>query len=527
VVNADISTVADKIAVEDSSSVKGNNTEGKAALALTLVSQTVSYSSTTLSIAFEFSDVLTPPVPTVTEDSSTTWTLVLSNENKTVTATYSGSSGPVTLGFTAVSNADSNKTVAVSTSAYAVESSAFSRSAATYQVVYYGEVAGSGSTTYAIAGLTNANSTKYYLLPTNDSGYFKNLFSAIYTPNAPGSTDSIEASKKAIAYDATVSAAALSLFHVTLDGSESSKDKVELKGATLPTASGASASNLIVIDIGLPDGTTNALPTFYIPAVTTSGPNTDNFGTSGQEYAYLRLRVNKGANLVILADNTAYAGNGAGNGTTNGYFANGCVEVMAGGKLRDGAYEGFPLGANAVILNRAGSYLSVGPEPDDTYATGNYLTTYEAYYKGYLIGPDGDPRIVWDSGNTGYLEVRPGELAISGNVTVKKLLGLIYSAYFIGNTTVTIDTTGDLFPNGDSYKFYGTDTYAKIVVKPNGKIDKGFFTSGATDVGTKLTAQTGSVTIQNTGTGGANGTYTSSISGTQNWADLADLTEAQ
>jgi hypothetical protein len=61
---------------------------------------------------------------------------------------------------------------------------------------------------------------------------------------------------------------------------------------------------------------------------------------------------------------------------------------MAGGKLRDGAYEGFPLGSNAVILNRFGSYLSVGPESHNPDATAVWAT-YTAHYSGYLVGPAG------------------------------------------------------------------------------------------------------------------------------------------
>jgi hypothetical protein len=503
-VDADIDTeAAGKITVEKGATISGGKIGGIAVLPFSLVSRTVSYGSgNTLSIAFKFSDALSDaPIPSVG------WSLGLSTDKKTLSAFYTGSAkGPVSIGFTAVRNADLSETVEVSTSAYAVESAPFSRSSAgTYQVVYYGEVEDAATPTY-VAGLKNGVE-RYYLVA---DPYFKDLFNGIYTPNAPGSTDSIESGKSTIAYDQSISDTVLGLFSVTVGGTKAA-DKVEIKGTALPNASGASAENLIVIDIGVP-GT--------IPH--------RGLGTDGATYPHIRFRVNQGAELVILADNSSYIANGAENPTPTGYFNNGCVEVMAGGKLRDGAYEGFPLGSNAVILNHAGSYLSVGPEPTHGDATGAKAGAYQAYYAGYLIGPDGDPRIVWDSGNTGYLEVRPGALAISGNVTVKKLLGLIYDAYFIGNTTVTIADEGYLAPNdngSEKYDFFGTSNQAKIVVQRGGTIGKGFLTAADADSAKFLTAPSGSVTIQNDGSGGASGTYTTLISGTQNWTGYSGLTE--
>jgi hypothetical protein len=514
---------AKKIELASNAEVTGNETV-KEALAFVKVSETVAYASSgnVLSVTYVFSDALND-VPTATDGSTSTWSFgSLSNENKTVTATYSGNSGPVTLKFTAKSKTDNNKTVTISTSAYAVESAAFARNSETvYTVAYYGE-----STVGAIAGLTTSSQTKYYLLPTDDN-YFKNLFNAIYTPNAPNSTDNLnESGKSAVAYNPEISAAILPLFSVTV-GSEKSKDKVEIKGATLPVASvgsaGATAEKLIIIDIGVPGTVNSGLPTFYIPH--------KGLGTESTEYAYLRLRVNQGASLVILADNSGYITVGVKNSCPNGYFNNGCVEVMAGGELRDGAYEGFPLGKDAVILNHAGSYLSIGPEPGSDDAKNDKVkTVYDAYFAGYLIGPDGNPRIEWNN-STGYLEVRPGALAISGDVIVKKLMGLIYDAYFIGNTTVAIADGATLFPNDtddDKYDFFGTSSQAKIVIQKGGVLSKGFLTA-VDDDAAKFLKNTGtsSVTIQNNKSGGsgASGTYTTSISGTQNWDVPDSLTE--
>jgi hypothetical protein len=175
----------------------------------------------------------------------------------------------------------------------------------------------------------------------------RNIFNAIYAPNAPGTKDEIEDGKTTVDYTDEIGQAVLALFTVTVGADD---DKIEIKGTALPVAETYSAdkTNLIVIDIGNTgtDGeTANAdLPKFYIPH--------KGLGSIDGDYPHIRLRVNSGAELVILADNSAYVTNGAGYPCDAGYFNGGCVEVMAGGSLRDGAYEGFPLGANAVILNR-------------------------------------------------------------------------------------------------------------------------------------------------------------------------------
>jgi hypothetical protein len=272
-----------------------------------------------------------------------------------------------------------------------------------------------------------------------------------------------------------------------------------------------------VIDIGLPGTVDNAdLPTFYIPCAEGGG-----LGNDSDSYGFIRLRVNKGASLVIEADNSGYPNSAS----TTGKFKDGCVEVMPGGKLRDGAYEGFPLGPNAVILNRAGSYLAVGP-----------ADTQNKYYTGWLIGPSGSganaPRIVWDNAQ-GYIEVRPGALAISADVTVKKSLGLIYDVWFIDGPTVTIDAKDDndtdpmpsnlkgLFANGKDYKFYGNkeaNKTATIIVKQGSTLHNAFLTLGDTDWSKFITASSGNITITNAGANGNSKVYPgTAISGYLSW----------
>ncbi|MDR0641438.1 MAG: hypothetical protein LBG07_03160, partial [Treponema sp.] len=383
-----------------------------------------------------------------------------------------------------------------------------------------------------------SNSTAYTLTSYNDSSgvavlngttysvtdpALQSLFKAIYEPNRNGSTDTVEQGKTAIAYTSAISSSVLSLFKITI-GASSAADKVEITGTGLPTESTATTTNLIIIDIGIP-GANNSLPTFYIPNQALGD------STSGN-YVHIRLRVNQGAELVILANNDGYINNGVGSSCPTGFFNNGTVEVMTGGKLRDGAYEGFPLGSNAVIVNHAGSYLSIGPEPGTTDAT-SLAAVYNAYYAGYLIAPSGNgSRIEWDNSNTnGYLEVRPGKLALSGNVTVKKAMGLIYDVFFIGNTTVTIDAsaagskpssyppaTGLLVSNdknSDCYDFFG-QADAKIVVKKWGIIDKRLLDNTTSATSFLINDTNADITITNGG-GGTTETYVGDITGSQNW----------
>jgi hypothetical protein len=492
-------------------------TKGTETVSLTLAGTAVSYGvdDNALSVTFTFSKEVTAAA---SENSSSTWTVSPASDgtaSKTVTATYSGSAVPAKLGVK-VTAADTGTLTVTDANYYPVETAAFTRTAGTYNVVYYGEVAGSGTTTYAIAGLKKDNTTKYYLVTDTD---FKKLFKAIYTPNAPNTTDSIEAGKSTVAYTDTISTAALALFNVTLDGSDSSQDKVEITG-TLPSDDNANVTNLIVIDIGLPGTEDNSdLPTFYIPLDNSGeGSKKGTLGDGSTSYGGIRLRVNKGAHLVVLADNK----NGFGTSCPVGGFKDGTVEVMTGGKLRDGAYMGFPLGSDAVILNRAGSYLAVGPESE---------FSGDGWFSGWLVGPAGDsPRIQWDN-NQGYLEVRQGRLAISTNVTLKRTLGLIYSVWFVGGPTLTLDVpanekltisgTNDLkglFAQGESFKFYGTVSPAtKIIIKPGNSIHKQLLNAGATDA-TNFITNSGSSNIEITaGDTGDDVIYTGTIKGKLSW----------
>jgi hypothetical protein len=325
----------------------------------------------------------------------------------------------------------------------------------------------------------NAAATKYAV-----SEALYSVLDAIYEPNKPEATADVltldevsGGAKQAAPYDAALSAAVLGLFHVGVKA-DGTVEKIEIKGTTLPAVV---TDKLTVIDLGKPGVANSGLPIFEIPDQEL-GEAEDDDG-----YAHIRLRVNKGAELVIQADNSSYIESGSGNPCETGYFNGGCVEVMEGGKLRDAAYEGFPLGTEAVILNRNGSYLSVGPMPGSTDATGNAENAYNAYYAGYLLAPTGNQaRIEWDAANTAgnYLEVRDGQIATDAHLTVKTAIGLIYSVWFVNDAAVTIDNGGDLFANeqaGD-FNFYATaksTPQTVITVSAGGKLDKRFLTNNS------------------------------------------------
>jgi hypothetical protein len=321
------------------------------------------------------------------------------------------------------------------------------------------------ATSTGMNGKSTYGPTVWKTIPTGD---IRAIFEAIYEPNAQGMTDvflyGADIGKTAVTFTSDISKKALQLFHVTLASStDGTGDGIKIQGPDLPAETGegytASSTNLIIIDVGRPNSNNSGLPVFRIPDRRLGKP--DGSG----EYGYIRLRVNKGARLVIEADNSGYDTKGEGHSCPDGRFNYGCVEVMTGGDLRDGAWEGFPLGAKAVILNRNGSYLSVGSEGT---AKNNY------WYSGYLIGPDGTgdkaPRIVWDSGSpvNKYIEVRPGELAIDANVTVKKGLGLIYSVFLLNDTVVSIDTAA--YTSG-SLSLYGGGSGSVIIDEAGGLSD--------------------------------------------------------
>ena len=349
----------------------------------------------------------------------------------------------------------------------------------------------------------------------------RNIFNAVYTPNAPGSTDGIEPGKLAAAYTEAVSGAVLRLFKITV-GSTAADDRIEIGGEVLPGAAAQPAVDKyhpVVIDVGLPGTPNSGLPVFYI--------HDRGLGTGGADYVHIRLRVNQGANLVIEADNDAEHASPDG-ACPYGNLTGGTVEVMGGGALRNGAYRGFPLGQGSVIIARLGSRFATGPESPDPPDPGRL-----GYDAAWLAGPIGENAALnWDAGdqNGSFIEIRDGgTLAFDANLTLQKSLVLRYDVWFVNSPTLTIDAAAGLVAEDSTYKLYGTffqtggqnpaRPAAKIVVMAGGAISRSALSPSDSD--DFITAADSTITINNRGSAGgaAKADYgRDGISGYCNWA---------
>jgi hypothetical protein len=501
----------------------------------------------------------------VTGSSSGDWGTGFAGSGTTFTATYSGTRdvSPLPLNYSTV-HSGGTKTgvlyVPLATGPLTRDNSNaktyrfFAYDAVNYAVGLKAATAGSDNPTVD----NNAQTSWYWLGDDKTDAKAKLIFDAIYAPNSPTSRDSFvtgaDPGKTAVPYSKEISAKVLKLFYVTLGKTgEESSDKVYIKGTDLPTTTDAtpvaSGTNLIIIDVGIPSNDVkNNLPKFYIPIKGLGNATiaADNESQSAYDddttYSHIRLRVNNGAHLVILADNTDYETEGKGMGypCPPGKFGGGVIEVVKGGELRDGAWEGFPLGNNAVILNRAGSYLAIGGESAFEYTA---TDSYKMYFSGWIIGPKStktDTRIEWDDNlePRRYIEVRPGKLATNANVTVKRTMGLIYSVWFVENTKLTIDiaTDDNTLGWGDGYNikglavnnsetntflFYGNPGENSIVVKKGSSIMNAplSITDGSTGF---TTASDNDITINATNTSGTAVKYIDngdkSITGYNSWA---------
>jgi hypothetical protein len=352
------------------------------------------------------------------------WSVTPSSPAETVTVQYIGTDyDPVDLALSAeeVFNGVSRTTEPAPVEVLPV-TEVFQRppSARTYTLVYYDKP-------LSIVRLVDsptvdpATAPWYYVPDSN----LRDLFDAVYSPNAPGSTDTVETPKQALAYDNTISRAVLKLFAVTL-GRNSSSDKVEIKGADLPSATGAGKYKPIVIDIGIPGKNNDGLPSFSL--------DRDNLGTAPDDYAHIHLRVNQGAQLSISG------------GTSYGNLKNATLEVIGGGRLVDADYEGF-LGAGAIVIVRLNAYLKAGPNSSFEYGD----------YDDWLIGPtSADGVIHWGTGdqNGSYIElwddVEDGDLrlALSADIALLKTLVLDYQVWFVGGPILRVDAARDSFDIG-------------------------------------------------------------------------------
>jgi hypothetical protein len=372
---------------------------------------------------------------------------------------------PVSLGFTAANSQDPDKTTDIEEITLMPAAGPFSGLAADteYTVVY--------ADGYGAAGLHNGSEILWQYV---EDPFWAALFAAVYIPNAPDSRDAAIGSQAAWPYDGEISRAALNLFRISGKGTNPADCVVEIKGGALPEADGV--NHLIVVDIGLPERDNSGLPVFTIPE--------RGLGTAGGRYEYLRFRVNRGAHLVVRADNSE----GEGHPCPPGNAAGAAVEVMDYGKLRLGAYEGYPLGEDARIIIRLHAALALGPEG-----------SLNPWYAGWMIGPAAlDPDIAWGTGdqNGDYVELYGERMAFSANLTVQKTLHLRYSLWFVNGPTLTIDAAGGsldidgqkgLFAGESGYRFYGTastsggmnigNPAARIVLRPGSVLSQSFLTA--------------------------------------------------
>jgi hypothetical protein len=361
------------------------------------------------------------------------------------------------------------------------------------------------------ARIGSPDGLKWCYIP--EAGGLLRIFTAVYSPNAPGTVDAVEQGAAAVPYDEAISRAVLKLFKIRV-GKTAADDRIGMRGTDLPA--GTDRYHPVVIDAGIPGADNRDLPAFAVPA--------GGLGAGGGDYRHIRLRVNRGAYLVIEADNTGYAaGYAAGaDSCPPGNLKNGTAEVMGGGRLRSGAYKGSPLGENAVTLVRLGSFFSTGPETSFDPSRDGYNAEVDKFFSGWLIGPAGeDARIQWGTGdqNGDYFEIRPGRIAVSANITIKKTLALDGGLWFINGPTVTIDAAGDgltlhdkkgLFAADEAYRFYGTasqsggqnpaEVMAKVVIQPGSTLHRSFLTGEPLGDDKKfITAAAGSITIKNQG----------------------------
>ena len=451
-----------------------------------LLDSAVNYAPSTgaLSVTFTFNMAVTaPPGEEV----------AVSGSSVTVTPQNPAPGTQASISLTAANPEDPTKTTTVTVECMPV-GGVFDRASLSgaYSMLYYDK--------NRAAGLEDSEGTEHWLYVTEEEAGAGQLFNTIYTAagdNAP----------------------VLGLFSVTFG---EANDRVEVKGTELPPAS----AGIAVIDIGLPAEDNTGLPAFYIPY--------GALGAEGQDYAHIRIRVNRGACLIIEADNSGYTAGGQGNPCPPGNLTGGAVEVAGGGRLRSGAYEGFPLGQGTAITTRLGSWLAVGPESSFGPSSEGYDAERDRPYEGWLVGPSSsDARILWGAGdqNGSYIEVRAGRIAFDANVTLRKSLFLAYDVGFVGGPALTVDVqeddpetgVGGLFARGPGYRFYGTKSSsggqnpskpaARVIIKRGSAISRSFLT-GDDGASGYITATDGDITINNKGKGSGVDSLVFTVSGT-------------
>ncbi|MDR3275731.1 MAG: hypothetical protein LBT11_00745, partial [Treponema sp.] len=256
--------------------------------------------------------------------------------------------------------------------------------------------------------------------------------------------------------------AALALFHLVV-APEANKakawfnaspgDYIKLKGTAVPT--GTNAASLVRINVGVPGENNAALLDVVIPPGELGA-------TEDTSYTYTWIVVNNGAYLDVAATQTM-----GGEMTDSGKFKNGTVRVAAGGKVRDSAWMGWPLGSTSAFRVLWGGSIAVGKGDRDGHTwvdgyTAKMESSHDYYgsFEGWLIAPSSDTNAtaVWGTKGSsseedgyGFLDAFDTNVVIYGNVTIKKTAGLIYDVLLVAGTTLTIDAAADLNPKALVY----------------------------------------------------------------------------
>jgi hypothetical protein len=260
----------------------------------------------------------------------------------------------------------------------------------------------------------------------------------------------------------SASAEALALFQLVVaseDDAENSwfdtvaaGDYIKLAGTSVPTGTSDVPAR---INVGVPGENNVALLDVVIPP---EGLGADISTT----YTYTWIVVNNGAYLDVNATQTM-----GGDMTSVGKFQSGTVRVANGGKARDSAWMGWPLGSNSAFRVLYGGSIAVGKGDRDGHTwvdgyTGELASGHPYYpaFEGWLIAPssESNTKAVWggqvssgEEDGYGFLDAFGTSVVIYGNVTIKKTAGLIYNVLLVAGTTLTIDDDASLSPLASVY----------------------------------------------------------------------------
>jgi hypothetical protein len=205
-------------------------------------------------------------------------------------------------------------------------------------------------------------------------------------------------------------------------------------------------------------------------------------------------------NLYVPTDDSIVGGT-----FTNAYA--GLLEVKDGGKLRDGAGAGYPLGEGNIKAH-AGARIAVGAGYADgtnenasvtEVTSGNgdgWKSGYLAGQAGWLIGQSTDttPISIWgtalDSGG-GMIGIGKNKLYINAHITVKRSTAMPYDIVLSANATLELANSVELHYSGaesgnEARHIYGSATSvnwgthsgatgSRIVLGANATIGRNFF----------------------------------------------------